>query len=121
MFKLTHKLYDADVIEDFLDKRPIRGRGHPHSVYKRGLDKGLNVRKYSFKCRVTDQWNNLPKNVVMATNINTFKNRLDKLWYGTAVYFDHETDVYNTTSARSTRRAHLNASESDDTDLISEA
>ena len=120
MFKLTHKMYDEDVTEGFLEKRPIRGRGHSHSVYKRGLVKGLNVRKYSFKCRVTDQWNNLPEKVVMATNINTFKNRLDKLWYVSAVYFDHETDLLKSTSARSTRRAHLNASD-DDTDLISEA
>ena len=30
--------------------------------------------------RVVPVWNSLPNNVVMADNINIFKNRLDKFW-----------------------------------------
>ena len=115
MFKLTHELYDEDVIQDFLDTQESNARGHPYKVYKKGLHKGLNVRKYSFKVRVIDQWNNLPDEVVKSTSMNMFKNRLDKIWYGTDVYFDHNTNVLTATSARSTRRARLN------TDLMSEA
>ena len=55
MFKLTHGIYDKEVVEGFLDIRPSRARGHLYNVYKRGLDKGLNVRKFSFIDRVTDQ------------------------------------------------------------------
>ena len=122
MFKLTHDLYDRDVVEGFLDLRPSRSRGHPYNVYKQGLNKGLEVRKYSFINRVTDQWNYLPEKVVMATNINTFKNRLDKIWYGSDVYFNHEAEVTQLTSARGTRRAHPNASdEVVNIDLMSEA
>ena len=117
MFKLTHDMYDKEVVEGFLDIQPSRARGHPYNVYKRGFDKGLNVRKFSFIDRVTDQWNYLPSNVVKATNLNTFKNRIDKLWYGTDVFYNHDIDLQQLTSARSTRRAHLNA----DRDLMSEA
>ena len=121
MFKLTHGLYDEDVVEGFLELQPSRSRGHPYSVYKRGFDKSLDLRMYSFKPRVTEQWNNLPKEVVMATNINTFKNRLDKIWSGSDVYYNHETNVLKTTSARSVRRAHVNTDDADNIDLMSEA
>ena len=119
MYKLTHELYDDDVAGDFLDMLDSRARGHPYRVYKRGLDKGLDVRKYSFKVRVSEQWNNLPDDVVMSTSINMFKNRLDKLWYGSDVYFDSNTNVYTAISARNVRRARptINC----DTDLMSEA
>ena len=53
-------------------------RGHKFSTFKQSFKKDL--RKFSFKCRVTDQWNNLPEKIVDAHSINTFKNRLDKLW-----------------------------------------
>jgi hypothetical protein len=33
MFKLTHGLYDEQVISDFLDIQPSRARGHPYNVY----------------------------------------------------------------------------------------
>ena len=36
--------------------------------------------KHYFSNRVVPVWNSLPNNVVMAENINIFKNRLDKFW-----------------------------------------
>ena len=112
MWKLTHNVYDTDVTQDFLDLRPSRARGHPYNVYKQGhCGKALDVRHYSFKSRVTDQWNNLPEWVVTVEDINLFKNSLDKIWYGTDVYFNHETNVHKATSARGNRRAHQNADE----------
>ena len=107
MFKLTHNLYDEDVSDDFLELEASRARGHPYNVHKGRMCKGLDVRKYSFKVRVTEQWNNLPEKVVMSTTPDMFKNRLDKIWYGTDVYFNEETNVLTKTSARNTRRAHL--------------
>jgi len=38
------------------------------------------LRKYSFTVRIVNLWNSLPKNVVSANTVNTFKNRLDKFW-----------------------------------------
>ena len=40
----------------------------------------LNIRKHFFSQRIIDTWNNLPQNVVDAPSINSFKDRLDKLW-----------------------------------------
>jgi len=39
-----------------------------------------DLRKHYFTNRVVPVWNSLPNNVVMADNINIFKNRLDKFW-----------------------------------------
>ena len=39
-----------------------------------------DLRKHYFTNRVVPVWNSLPNNVVMAENINIFKNRLDKFW-----------------------------------------
>ena len=30
--------------------------------------------------RVIDDWNKLPDSIVLAENMDTFKNRLDRLW-----------------------------------------
>ena len=36
----------------------------------------LDVRKYSFSQRVVQEWNKLSQDVVEATSVNQFKNRL---------------------------------------------
>ena len=46
------------------------------------LDCKYDLRKHYFTNRVVPVWNSLPNNVVMADNINIFKNRLDKFWSG---------------------------------------
>lgn len=45
-------------------------------LYKERVYK--DVLKYSFGNRTIDQWNKLPENVINATSINMFKNRIDK-------------------------------------------
>ena len=40
----------------------------------------LKVRSNSFSLRVTDSWNALPENVVMAPSLNCFKSRLNTHW-----------------------------------------
>ena len=39
-----------------------------------------NLKKYSFAARVTNDWNSLPADIVMATNTNSFKTQLDVYW-----------------------------------------
>ena len=81
--------------------RGINLRGHTFMIEKERTKK--DVRKYSFKCRVTNQWNNLPSYVVNAPSLNTFKNILDKLWESEDVLYDPDIDIFETTSARKTR------------------
>jgi len=40
----------------------------------------LDLRKNFFSQRVISAWNSLPQNVVDATSVNSFKNRLDAYW-----------------------------------------
>lgn len=47
---------------------------------KKPLDGERGIQSNSFYFRVSDKWNNLPKNVVNAKTINEFKNRLDDAW-----------------------------------------
>ena len=103
MWKITHEKYDPDVVGNLINLQESRARGHIYNVAKPALTKNLDVRKFSFKMRVIEQWNNLPESVVTANTINTFKNRLDKLWDGSAVYYDHETNVFEITSNRNVR------------------
>ena len=82
MFKLSHGYYDEMAIKDFIEfGSQISGelslRGHRYHVNKDRFKK--DVRRFSFKCRVTEQWNHLPKAGVDAPTLNTFKNRLDRL------------------------------------------
>ena len=60
--------------------------GHNFSIFKDRCYK--DIRKYAFKGRTTDQWNNLPNNVVNAPSLNSFKNRLDKLWMSKEIMQD---------------------------------
>ncbi len=53
----------------------------------------MNLRKNSFKFRTTDTWNNVPDQVVSAPNINTFKNRLDKLWGTLPLLYDNNDSL----------------------------
>ena len=83
MYKLLHDLYDKETISNFLNfrhshTREHNVRGHQYNLYKKTCKK--DVRRYSFKCRVTNQWNNLPETIVNSPSLNTFKNRLDNLW-----------------------------------------
>ena len=59
--------------------------------------------KKDFKCHVTEQWNHLPKAVVDAPTLNTFKNRLDQLWERDGVMHNSDIDVHIRTSKRNTR------------------
>ena len=53
-------------------------RGHSMKLSKQRAS--LDVRKFSFSQRVVQAWNKLPQEVVDATSVNQFKNRLHKFW-----------------------------------------
>ena len=102
VFKITHGFYDPQVTTDFLDVVQDSGRrGHDYILEKKRFEK--DIRKYSFTCRVVNQWNNLPESVVSAKTILGFEKNLDRLWKGSDVMYDHECDVFKLTSARAVR------------------
>ena len=103
MWKLTHNKYDCEVIGNLVELQASHSRGHQFNIAIPSSHKNLNCRIFSFKHRVREQWNNLPAEVVSANTINSFKNRLDKIWEGSEVYFNHEAKVHELTSARGVR------------------
>ena len=103
-FKLTHGLYDENVSQNFLSTRITtqrESRAHQYSLHKENCKK--DIRKFFFKNRVTDQWNNLPTSIINAPSLNCFKRRLDKLWERDDVMYDNDIDLHVYTSLRRTR------------------
>ena len=43
--------------------------------------------------RIINIWNELPENVVMSPNVNTFKNRLDKHWSTEHFLYDYTAAI----------------------------
>ena len=110
MFKLSPDLYNKETISYFLDFRHRHTRklnfgGHQFNLYKESCKK--DAKRYSLKCRITNQWNNLPEAIAATPSLNTIKNRLDKLWECDGVMFDPDVDLYATTSSWLTRYVHV--------------
>ena len=108
LYKLSHGYYDENS-NDFIlfrDNRDHHIRGHKFNIYKERFSKDIG--KFSFKGRVTNQWNNLPDVVVEAPSLNSFKNRIDQLWKSKGVIHDPDCDINITTSLRNTRYAKIN-------------
>ena len=66
-----------------------------------------NPCQFPFKGRTTDQWNNLPADVVEVDSLNIFMNRLDNLWKTKGIIFDPEIDIMAVTASSSTRYARI--------------
>jgi hypothetical protein len=49
-----------------------------------------NLRKDSFKNRVTDIWNDLPQELIQAKTVKSFEILLDKYWENQEVEFDYD-------------------------------
>ena len=67
------------------------GRRHGMRLY---LQRSIKpVRKNSFGVRIVNIWNNLPENIVNSSNVNTFKNRLDKHWENQEILFNYRAEL----------------------------
>ena len=60
-------------------------------LYKRRPHK--DIRKYNFTYRVVSLWNSLPSHVVNAPTLNTFKNRLDRIWANEEVLYKYRATI----------------------------
>ena len=83
VYKILHKLFDSEACDNILPLRhdtvDAEGlRTNNLDLYKRRPHK--DIRKYNFTYRVVSLWNSLPSHVVNAPTLNTFKNRLDRIW-----------------------------------------
>ena len=88
MYKHFH-IYDKDTITTSFQPRNRTSRSHDyqlHLLMPKDATTGLQTNSYF---RVAKMWNNLPKYVVDAKDINTFKNMLDKHWEDSSMKYDH--------------------------------
>lgn len=89
-YKILSNCYDKQVSLSL----PMNvGRTRGHSLKLKVERAKYDLRKYSFPVRIVNVWNALPDEVVLSENINSFKNRLDKLWMDEDMYFDYEADL----------------------------
>ena len=92
-YKHFHK-YDKNIISSSFQPRNRGSRKHDVQLHHRMAKDGIRgVQSNSFYHRIVRTWNNLPREVVNATNVNTFKNKLDDAWRNEALKFDHRASL----------------------------
>ena len=85
VYKYLHKEYN--VVNDILVRDTSeRTRGNSLKLVKQRFKR--EIRKNYFSLRVTNIWNSLPNDIVMAKNLNIFKSRLDSMWSDLHYDFD---------------------------------
>ena len=77
-YKILYNEYDID--QEIFFKCPVnnRTRGHSFKIFKDRVENA--TRRQFFSNRVINMWNELPEAVVSASQIGTFKERLDQHW-----------------------------------------
>ena len=87
-YKMLTGKYDEDV-EKLVEKdNNARTRGHSKKL--KGKRFKTDIMKFSFGNRIINIWNSLPETVISAPSLNSFKNRLDKLWIQKEMYYNYE-------------------------------
>ena len=82
--------YDRSILSHSFQPQYRSSRKHNFQlVWQMAKDGTRGVQANSFYFRTTKTWNNLPREVVNASNINTFKNLLDKTWANSPIKYDH--------------------------------
>ena len=90
IYKILNGHYDKDTVQfiklwkDEADRTSPRGQ--QQKLYPQ--QSRINLRKFSLTLRSTKFWNDLPVEDIMAPSINSLKNRLDKHYEQSPVYYD---------------------------------
>jgi len=95
-YKLLSGLYDEQVTLQLdiatIGQHYTRGNNRKLTVMRCRFD----LRKYSFTNRIVNMWNSLPDYVILADNVNQFKNRLDKHRKMHDIVFNYRADFAET-------------------------
>ena len=90
VYKLLMNKYDDNTVH--LDiNTDTRTRGHIKKLVVKRCH--YDVRKYSFCVRVVNIWNSLPNEVISATSVNSFKNRLDLFRADQEVLYNYTANI----------------------------
>ena len=82
--------YDCQVLSSSFQPRSRSSRKHNFQLHEMKASDGIRgIQSNSFYFRVPRTWNNLPREVVNATNVDSFKRKLDEHWKNDPLKFDH--------------------------------
>ena len=95
VYKVMHEMYVNESAPNLLkwEDVSLRSRKRRHSLELFTQRAKINLRKNAFPLRVAEPWNSLPKSVIKARSINSFKHRLDKLWSTQAILYYYEAPL----------------------------
>ena len=83
--------YDKTTISPTFHPRERPSRQHDFQIRTPASKDGIRgTQTNSFYYRTPGMWNSLPKHVVNAKNIISFKNALDKFWCDDPLKYDHK-------------------------------
>ncbi len=89
-YKILHQEYDIDQEIFFKPPADKRTRGHSFKLFKDRVENPS--RRQFFSNRVIRMWNDLPEEVVSASKIDTFKERLDQYWSPREWLYNYEAE-----------------------------
>ena len=81
-------VYDNATLSCHFQRQRANGRHEYQLVWNRPMDGIRGVQANSFYYRTINSWNHLPKNVVNAKTINSFKCQLDNAWANKAMKYN---------------------------------
>ena len=93
VFKILNDFYDTRVTPALQRNLDMRTRGNSFKLNT--IRSRLDIKKFSFCSRVVATWNSLPDDVVVATSLNSFKNKLDRHWSRQDFVYDIKSDLFD--------------------------
>ena len=94
VFKIMKGIYDKQCLPPLKLKNEL-GRTRGHSLQLQMRRSRLELSRTSFCRRVIPIWNSLSQEVVDATNINQFKNRIDRFWFNKKCRYDYGYNIFD--------------------------
>lgn len=101
-YKILSGKYDGDCCNDiFQIREESMTRGNSKKIFKPRTR--LNIRKYSFPCRVIDNWNGLPNWVIESDSVESFERKLDKYWKNQDQFYNYDAKIMSATQSHHNR------------------
>ena len=86
--------YDSSTTAPSFQRRFWPNRNHEFQVHKPIPKDGIRgIQANSFHYRIPTIWNHLPKSVVNAKSLDSFKTKLDKVWENQPIKFDYRATL----------------------------
>ena len=116
MYKINTGVYDhraVDFVKNWANSA-VRSSTRTHNLKIFPTRFKSATRKNTFSIRAAKTWNSLPRSIVSANTLNTFKSRLDKYWENQEVLYDNYKANINTPTGSTTHGANDRESSGED-------